>query len=131
MTVGLDVSDRSIHACFLDHDGQVVEESRLAATTGALRRRFSGGELLRVVLEAGVHSPWMNRLLAELGHEVYVANPPQTESHLREREQERPSGRPSTSLASDALIQPCFILYAIVQLTLRPISRYCAAARRQ
>lgn len=29
----------------------------------------------RVVLEAGLHSPWMSRLLIDLGHEVYVANP--------------------------------------------------------
>jgi transposase len=43
-TVGLDVSDRHVHACFLDHDGLIVEETRLAATSNALRRRFSGGE---------------------------------------------------------------------------------------
>lgn len=75
MTVGLDVSDRNIHACFLDQDGKVVEESRLGATPSALRRRFSGGDRLRIILEAGIHSPWMSRLLADLGHEVYVANP--------------------------------------------------------
>jgi hypothetical protein len=27
------------------------------------------------VLEAGTHSPWVSRLLADLGHEVLVANP--------------------------------------------------------
>ena len=75
MTVGLDVGDKHIHACFLDHHGSIVEESRLAATATAIRRRFGGGERLRVILEAGLHSPWMSRLLSELGHEVYVANP--------------------------------------------------------
>jgi transposase len=30
-----------------------------------------------VVIEAGTHSPWMSRLLEELGHEVVVANPRQ------------------------------------------------------
>ena len=74
MTVGLDVSDRHVHTCFIDHDGLIVEESRLAATSNALRRRFSGGERYRVILEVGVHSPWMSRLLVDLGHEVYVAN---------------------------------------------------------
>ena len=75
MTVGLDVGDKNVHACFLDGDGMVVEESRLAATASALGRRFSGGECYRIILEAGVHSPWMSRLLLDLGHEVYVANP--------------------------------------------------------
>lgn len=28
----------------------------------------------RVVLEVGAHSPWVSRLLEELGHEVLVAN---------------------------------------------------------
>ena len=46
ITVGLDVGDKNIHACFLDQDGAIVEESRLGATPGALRRRFSGEERL-------------------------------------------------------------------------------------
>jgi transposase len=29
----------------------------------------------RVVIEVGTHSPWISRLLEELGHEVIVANP--------------------------------------------------------
>jgi transposase len=28
-----------------------------------------------VILEVGTHSPWISRLLSELGHEVVVANP--------------------------------------------------------
>jgi transposase len=75
LTVGLDVSDKYVHACFLDQQGSIVEESRLAATAVALRRRFGGSERYRVVLEAGLHSPWMSRLLLDLGHELYVANP--------------------------------------------------------
>ncbi len=47
----------------------------MATTALALRRRFDGGERLRIILEAGLHSPWMSRLLSDLGHEVYVANP--------------------------------------------------------
>ena len=75
ITVGLDVGDKNIHACFLDQDGAIVEESKLGATPGALRRRFSGGERYRIILEAGLQSPWMSHLLLGLGHEVYVANP--------------------------------------------------------
>ena len=74
-TVGLDLGDKTIQACFVDHHGEIVEESRLKATEAALRRRFSGEPRYRMVLEAGLHSPWISRLLESLGHEVYVANP--------------------------------------------------------
>jgi transposase len=30
---------------------------------------------MRIALEAGTHSPWISRLLVELGHDVIVANP--------------------------------------------------------
>ena len=30
---------------------------------------------MRIVIECGTHSPWVSRLLQELGHEVIVANP--------------------------------------------------------
>ena len=75
MTIGLDGGDKTTEACFLDHHGEIVEESRLTATDAALRRRFSGEPRYRIVLGAGLHSPWISRLLLDLGHEVYVANP--------------------------------------------------------
>ena len=31
MTVGLDVGDKHVHACFLDHDGIIVGESPIEA----------------------------------------------------------------------------------------------------
>jgi transposase len=75
VTVGLDLGDRHIQVCVLDEAGEVIEEGRVATKPAALRRRFSGADPLRMVLEAGTHSPWVSRLLAELGHEVIVANP--------------------------------------------------------
>jgi transposase len=75
LTVGLDVGDKYTHACVLDADGEILEEIRLSTNARALRHRFEGKEQHRVVLEAGVHSPWISRLLVEIGHEVYVANP--------------------------------------------------------
>ena len=53
----------------------MVEEGRLRTTPEAVQKRFSGKQPARVVLETGTHSPWMSRTLAELGHEVIVANP--------------------------------------------------------
>jgi transposase len=75
LTVGLDVGDRYVQVCVLDEAGEVVEESRLPNRRAALERRFSGSERLRIVLEAGTHSPWLSRLLTDLGHDVLVANP--------------------------------------------------------
>ena len=75
LTVGLDLGDRYIQVCVLDETGEVVEESRLPNRRAALERRFGVCEPLRIVLEAGTHSPWVSRLLTDLGHEVLVANP--------------------------------------------------------
>jgi transposase len=75
LTVGLDVGDRYVQVCVLDEAGEIVEESRIPTKATALERRFSGGERLRIVLEAGLHSPWISRLLESLGHDVLVANP--------------------------------------------------------
>lgn len=89
-TVGLDVGDKHVHACFLDHNGGIVEESRLATTAPALRRRFGSEECCRIILEAGLHSPWMSRLLSELGHDVYVANPRRVRAiYLNENKNDR------------------------------------------
>jgi hypothetical protein len=73
--VRLDLGDRYIQVCILDEAGAILEESRLPNKRAALERRFSGSEPLRIVLEAGTHSPWVSRLLKELGHDVLVANP--------------------------------------------------------
>ena len=75
VTVGLDLGDRCCQICVLDEAGEVTEEGQVTTKPEALRRRFSGADPLRIVLEAGTHSPWVSRLLSELGHDVIVANP--------------------------------------------------------
>ncbi len=75
VTIGLDVSDRYSQVFGVDEAGEVIEEGRLPTTETALRRRFTGMDRARIVLEVGTHSPWMSRLLTELGHAVLVANP--------------------------------------------------------
>ena len=84
LTVGLDLGDRYIQVCVLDEDGEIVEESRIPTKPAALSRRFGACEPLRIVLEAGTHSPWVSRLLSDLGHDVLVANP-RNPAHLSER----------------------------------------------
>jgi transposase len=69
------VADRHSHLCLLDTaSGEVIEESRIATSPAAFERRFSGSESMRIAIQAGTHSPWINRLLERLGHEVLVAN---------------------------------------------------------
>ena len=74
ITVGLDIGDRYSHFCVLDDDGQIVEEGRVPTTTPGFKRKFSALSQATIALEVCVHSPWASRLLAELGHRVFVAH---------------------------------------------------------
>jgi len=74
VVVGLDLGDRWSHYCVLNQDGEAVEEGRLATTEAGLRRQFEGEPVSRVAMECGTHSPWISRLLQQLGHQVIVAN---------------------------------------------------------
>ena len=76
-TVGLDVGDRYTHVCVLGGGGEVVRERRVRTTAAALGGALEDLPPARVVLEAGPRSPWLSRLMADLGHEVVVANPRQ------------------------------------------------------
>ncbi len=77
MTIGIDLGDRYSYFYTLDSAGENTESGRVQTTKSALEKRFRNGEAARVVIEAGTHSPWVSRLLAECGHEVLVANPRQ------------------------------------------------------
>jgi len=74
-TIGLDLGDKSTEAFVLDEAGEVVETFRVRTTKAALGRALGRYERSRVVLEVGTHSPWISRLVRELGHETIVANP--------------------------------------------------------
>jgi len=74
LTIGLDLGDRSSWYCVLDEAGNVRLEQRVSTTPKAMREVFGGMPRSRVALETGMHSPWISRLLSELGHEVIVAH---------------------------------------------------------
>ena len=93
LTVGLDLGDRYSQICVLAEDGELLEEARVRTTPAALSRRFGSQESARVVLEAGTHSPWVSRLLAELGHEVIVANPRRLRLIYENHSKSGPGGR--------------------------------------
>jgi transposase len=75
LTIGVDLGDCSSQCCVLDSDGEVLEQSTVPTTPAGLRHWFAGKGSARVILEAGAHSHWVSRLIADLGHEVIVANP--------------------------------------------------------
>ncbi len=74
LTIGIDLGDRYSHYCVLDKDGEVLEEGRLSTNPKAFQQRFGSAVACRIALEVGTHSPWVNQLLQEAGHEVLVAN---------------------------------------------------------
>jgi transposase len=74
VTIGLDLGDRQSHVYVIDDRGDCLGCSSVLTTEAALRAIFDRSSC-RVVLEVGTHSPWVSRLLRELGHEVLVANP--------------------------------------------------------
>ncbi len=74
LTIGLDLGDRSSWYCLLDEVGEVLQEQKLGTTPKAMREVFGSMPRCRIALETGTHSPWVSRLLSELGHEVIVAH---------------------------------------------------------
>lgn len=75
MTVGCDIGDRKSEFCVLDDHGKVVEKGHCATTRRGFRKSFESRSATTVVIEVGTHSPWISKLLSDLGHKVIVANP--------------------------------------------------------
>ena len=74
-TVGIDIGDRQSEVRILDDNGDVSERLTVNSTLDDISKHFAMRPKMLVILEAGTHSPWMNRTLRKLGHDVLVANP--------------------------------------------------------
>src|SRR5438046_10495014 len=74
LTIGLDLGDRSSWYCILDEQGELLLEQKVATTPKAMKEVFGAMPRSRIALETGMHSPWVSRLLSELGQEVIVAH---------------------------------------------------------
>jgi transposase len=72
---GIDVHVSYSQICILDEDGEVMETSRVRTSRPALTKFFARRDQMMIVLEAGGSSPWVSRLLEEVGHEVIVCSP--------------------------------------------------------
>ena len=58
----------------LDAAGDVLLEQKVSTTPKAMRDVFGAMPRCRIALETGTHSPWVSRLLSEVGHETIVAH---------------------------------------------------------
>jgi len=67
LTIGLDLGDRSSWCCLLDEVGEVLLEQKLGTTPKAMREVFGAMPRCRIALETVMHSPWVSRLLSEVG----------------------------------------------------------------
>jgi transposase len=74
LTIGVDLGDRWSCYCVLDEAGKILLEQKLATTAEAMKQTFAKIPRSVIALETGTHSPWVSRLLTELGHQVIVAH---------------------------------------------------------
>ena len=72
---GMDLGDRFSCVCLISKaTGKTLAEGRVATTPTGMRAYFSQYRSMRIAIEVGTHSPWVSRLLSEIGHELLVAN---------------------------------------------------------
>ena len=74
-SIGLDLGTKLSHLTVLTPEGEVMEEAVIRTTRVQIRRWLSVQPRSSVCLEVGSVSPWVSRLLTELGHEVIACNP--------------------------------------------------------
>lgn len=106
-TIGLDLGDQRHFVCVLDREGQIVREGFLVNTRAALGRLLQEFPHATVALEAGTHSPWVSRYLAELGAQVIVANPRKV--HAISRQERKCDERDAQMLARLARVDPALL----------------------
>ena len=107
ITVGLDLGDRRHTYYVLDEAGKMAKEGSLANTREQLATMARSYPGATVVMEAGMHSPWVSRFLQELGLRGIVANPRKTRAiYENERKSDR---RDAMMLARLARMDPTLL----------------------
>src|SRR5438309_3108675 len=74
LTLGLDLGDHWSCYCVLDEAGRIILEQKVATTPEAMKQVFAKIPQSLIAMETGTHSPWVSRLLTELGYKVIVAH---------------------------------------------------------
>lgn len=75
ITIGMDLGDKFHIVVVFDGDGNELETANVINTKAGIIKFFKAYTSATVAMEAGTHSPWISRLLNEMGLTVYVGNP--------------------------------------------------------
>ncbi len=75
ITIGMDLGDKFHIAVVFDGEGNELETAKVTNTKIGVSNFFKLYKSAKVAMEAGTHSPWISRLLDEMGLTVYVGNP--------------------------------------------------------
>jgi transposase len=74
LTIGMDLGDHWSCYCVLDEAGKIILEQKVAMTPEAMKQTFAKIPPSLIALETGTHSPWVSRVLTELGYKAIVAH---------------------------------------------------------
>src|SRR5580765_7703477 len=74
LTIGLDLGDRWSFYCVFYEEGKIILEQKVSTTPEAMKQTFAKIPQSLIALETGTHSPWVSRVLTELGYKVIVAH---------------------------------------------------------
>jgi len=72
---GIDLHQKSSQVTVVDDEGVLLERASIPTTRPGMERWFGPRPPMRILVEASGSSPWVVRLLRELGHEVGVVDP--------------------------------------------------------
>lgn len=72
---GIDLHQKSSQVTVVDDEGVLLERASIPTTRVALERWFGPRPPMRILVEASGCSPWVVRVLRELGHDVGVVDP--------------------------------------------------------
>jgi transposase len=74
VTIGMDLGDKKNVVCVLNSTGDKIDSCSIVNTAKSIRKYFSKYTKSTAIVEAGTHSPWISRLLEQMGFKVIVAN---------------------------------------------------------
>ena len=107
LTIGMDLGDRWSCYCILDEAGKIIREQKVAMTPEAMQSVTFFEDTVQglIALETGTHSPWVSRLLTELGYKVIVAHAQKVQLITKSNRKDDPNTMRGT-LARLARIDP-------------------------
>lgn len=118
ITIGMDLGDESHIIVVQDESGEEIECRKVRNTKSSLKRFYQGYSGATVALEAGTHSPWISRLLEEIGCRVFVGNP--RKLRLIWDSRDKSDQRDARILAMVCRVEPK-LLWPIVHRSARPM----------